>query len=153
MDALPVLLTALSQRADLYHHWYSIENEKAKLLEAQRNAHLAIQIVEHLRVQFFTEDSKRLLTKMNLPLFENALEINWKLYSLTSDISHLEEAFQVVEKSKGIILLHQVNKYRTFELCLFPPPSVFIKGLSGLTNQSAQKPKSCVFGICLHRFD
>jgi CHAT domain-containing protein len=78
--------------------------------DALRISQHAVQLIDQLRNSIKTEGSKLFIQKKVMPIYELNLKIDFHFYSQqsfgsTSNKQYLEEAFRLMEKSKGLLLL------------------------------------------------
>jgi CHAT domain-containing protein len=78
--------------------------------DALRITQHAVQLIDQLRNSIKTEGSKLFIQKKVMPIYELNLKINYHFYAQqsfgsTSNKQYLEDAFRLMEKSKGLLLL------------------------------------------------
>ncbi|WMX17297.1 CHAT domain-containing tetratricopeptide repeat protein [Aureispira sp. CCB-E] len=100
-DAIPdkaVLLKILDAEARLLQ-------EKDALELANNKTEAAVLLLEKMRNNFKEEGSKLFMVQTMIPTYELSIGVSLDLYQRTQDRRYLEEAFQLVEKSKAMLLL------------------------------------------------
>jgi CHAT domain-containing protein len=100
-DAIPdkaILLKILDAEARLLQ-----EKDALELANDKTNA--AVLLLEKMRNNFKEEGSKLFMVQTMIPTYELSIGVSLDLYQRTQDRSYLEEAFQLVEKSKAMLLL------------------------------------------------
>lgn len=93
-----VLLQILAAKAQVY-----LANQNLEKAFAAANA--AVALLEKMRNGFKEEGSKLFIVQKMIPTYELAIELALSLYKQQAQQSYLETAFQLVEKSKSILLL------------------------------------------------
>lgn len=79
--------------------------EEGKTEEAYTNAQSAVLILEKIRNAFKEEGSKLFIVQKMIPTYELCIELSLKLFDKTGDERYKEAAFELVEKSKAMLLL------------------------------------------------
>lgn len=104
-----ILLQILSTRANLY-------KEQKQLLVAFQTTKRAVEVLDEVRTEFKDEESKVFILQKMIPTYELSLTLALQLYQNTADKNYLNYAFQLIEKSKAVLLLDalQVEKARNF---------------------------------------
>lgn len=100
-DAIPdkaILLKILDAEARLLQ-------EKDALELANEKTGAAVLLLEKIRNNFKEEGSKLFMVQTMIPTYELSIGVSLDLYERTQDRTYLEEAFQLVEKSKAMLLL------------------------------------------------
>ena len=82
-----------------------IKLAEGNLKEAYALIMKATQITDELRNSFKTEGSKLFFLQRVIPVYEKTIEIAIKLNEKTPSDAYLEKAFELVEKSKSMLLL------------------------------------------------
>lgn len=104
-DAIPdkaILLKILDAEARLLQ-------EKDALELANDKTEAAVLLLEKIRNNFKEEGSKLFMVQTMIPTYELSIGVSLDLYQRTKDRAYLEEAFQLVEKSKAMLLLDALN--------------------------------------------
>ncbi|MDX2245814.1 MAG: CHAT domain-containing protein [Bacteroidia bacterium] len=92
-----------SQAKSLLH--FSVEDQNQAWMEAARIcAETAIMVGDSQRYYYETPGSKLYGVRDELPVFEDAIDAAWQLYTLTHDSQYASMAFELTEKSKSGIL-------------------------------------------------
>jgi CHAT domain-containing protein len=100
-DGIPdkaVLLKILDAEARLLQ-----EEDALELANDKTGA--AVLLLEQIRNNFKEEGSKLFMVQTMIPTYELSIGVSLDLYQRTQNRSHLENAFQLVEKSKAMLLL------------------------------------------------
>ncbi|MCG8329760.1 MAG: CHAT domain-containing protein [Chitinophagales bacterium] len=78
---------------------------------------LAIQLIDSIRQDFRPDASKESLVDRTKPIYEEAIELCWRLYDMTGEEQFLASAFNFSEGSRGIILYEAItNLHADFNL-------------------------------------
>lgn len=100
-DAIPdkaILLKILDAEARLLQ-------EKDALELANEKTSAAVLLLEKIRNNFKEEGSKLFMVQTMIPTYELSIGVSLDLYKRTQNRAYLEDAFQLVEKSKAMLLL------------------------------------------------
>lgn len=100
-DAIPdkaILLKILDAEARLLQ-------EKDALKLANNKTRAAVLLLEKMRNNFKEEGSKLFMVQTMIPTYELSIGVSLDLYQRTQNRAYLEDAFQLVEKSKAMLLL------------------------------------------------
>jgi CHAT domain-containing protein len=100
-DAIPdkaILLEILDAEARLLQ-------EKSDLVLANDKTRAAVLLLEKIRNNFKEEGSKLFMVQTMIPTYELSIGVSLDLYQQTQDRAYLEDAFELVEKSKAMLLL------------------------------------------------
>lgn len=79
--------------------------EKDALELANDKTGAAVLLLEKIRNNFKEEGSKLFMVQTMIPTYELSIGVSLDLYQQTNNKSYLEDAFQLVEKSKAMLLL------------------------------------------------
>ncbi|CAA6808066.1 MAG: Unknown protein [uncultured Aureispira sp.] len=79
--------------------------EKNALELANEKTGAAVLLLENMRNNFKEEGSKLFMVQTMIPTYELSIGVSLDLYQRTKDKMYLEDAFQLVEKSKAMLLL------------------------------------------------
>jgi CHAT domain-containing protein/tetratricopeptide (TPR) repeat protein len=93
-----VLLKILYAKASLL-----VKNKE--LLEAYKMTQRAVLILEKMRNGFKEEGSKLFMLQKMIPTYELSIGLAFDLYQKTKNKDYIRDAFQLVEKSKAMLLL------------------------------------------------
>ncbi len=93
-----------------------IYQEEERTLLAFLTTQKAVATVEELRAEFKEEGSKLFILQKMIPTYELSLALSLELYKTTAEKAYLQHAFQLIEKSKSVLLLDalQVEQARSF---------------------------------------
>lgn len=106
-----LIIQLLNKRGELLqkHH----PGQASEILPTYR---IAIQAIDSLRLLYESDASKLLLSKDGKTVFASALGLLHQIYQQTADQSLLEEAFRYMEKSKSLLLLENIRKWRNIRM-------------------------------------
>lgn len=105
------LIQLLKDRGDLLMKQYP--NRAADILPTFRTA---IQAIDSLRLLYESDASKLLLSKEAKAVFASAISLLYQLQQLSPNEDYLEEAFRYMEKTKALLLLENIRKWRNIRL-------------------------------------
>lgn len=120
----PVDVPSVENISDLYL-LFQLLKDKGDLLRSSRSHHpaqilptyrVAIQAIDSLRSLYESDASKLLLSKEAKSVFASAIELLFELYQQDHRQQYLEEAFQYMEKSKSLLLLENIRKWRNIRI-------------------------------------
>ncbi|PHN07177.1 CHAT domain-containing protein [Flavilitoribacter nigricans] len=106
-----LLIQLLNHRGSTLKRLYPEASER--ILPTFRTA---IRAIDSLRLLYESDASKLLLSKEAKSVFASALELLYRQYQQQQDPALLEEAFQYMEKSKALLLLENIRKWRNIRL-------------------------------------
>lgn len=106
-----LLIQLLHQRGTTLKQQHSDKAEQ--ILPSYR---VAIQAIDSLRLLYESDASKLLLSEEAKSVFAGALDLLFQLYEKQQDPAFLQEAFQYMEKSKALLLLENIRKWRNIRL-------------------------------------
>lgn len=106
-----LLIQLLNHRGNTLKHLFPMQ--LARILPTFR---VAIHAIDSLRLLYESDASKLLLSKEAKSVFASALELLHKLYQSGPDQELLREAFEYMEKSKALLLLENIRKWRNIRL-------------------------------------
>ncbi len=99
------LLSALTAEAAALEKLFETTKQKQFLFDAANTYNTAVHIVDEMRKQFYSDESKLFLAGMSNSIYANACRITLRLYELTNDESYKENAFLIADRSKANSLL------------------------------------------------
>ncbi len=132
-----VLKTFLAKANTLFHLYQKNENPKA-LIAAKETYQLAIELLNKLRQSYHGMGSKEILAEKVLPIFEGALQCYFELQKTQASETLVNEAFQIAENSKAILLLESINENSAL-------------GVAGISDQLLEKEKNLKRNIVYHQ--
>lgn len=101
-------------RASLYKAWYAQDRDIEKLYKSLHWVEQGMSLVE--RIGMGTADESRLLLNEQIrELLQDALDVNFTLFQLTSDTSMLEHAFALAGRSKAAVLLSSIRRLNALQ--------------------------------------
>ncbi len=106
----PELLEIQSVRADLLLRQAQKTTNISLLDKALSAYESALQTAGTLRLTITAVESRQRWVERHFSLYGGALEANFLLWEKTGDIVHLEKAFDISEKSKGLVLMEALRK-------------------------------------------
>ena len=71
---------------------------------------LAISLLDSLRFEISSADSKQDLLNNSISVYDNAIGTAFRLYQQSGDIVFLHQAFKIAEKSKAFLLFLRIRK-------------------------------------------
>ena len=103
-------LKTLHKKAETLYQLYAISGDKNHLSQSFKTYILATQLILNMRMGFQTPEAKNLLAERALPIYEASIRLALELYKSTSEKKYLEEAFQIAESNKALLLLESLNE-------------------------------------------
>ncbi|MEL7530232.1 MAG: CHAT domain-containing tetratricopeptide repeat protein [Bacteroidota bacterium] len=104
------MLKSLESKASTWEAWYSQSQTPQHLIEAHHTYQLATQLADSMRLSYWGEEAKLLLSQSILPLYEKAIANALVLHQLTQDSKWLFEAYYFAAKNKAAILREQLRQ-------------------------------------------
>ncbi len=102
----------LKVKAGAYKSLYNNERNLTYLEKSVYQYQLAIKVLFELRENYQSEGSRQFILERNFDVIANTIDILKEIYDETNDKKYLEEAFQIAEKTKGLILMEAFEKNR-----------------------------------------
>lgn len=95
-------------------------NSLGSFSESLVATHQALEILDDLKPSFKNNSDKLFLMDDAFPVFESALEANFKLYQKTKQDKLIDDAFYYSEKSKSILLMEALLSTKATEFANIP---------------------------------
>jgi len=115
------VFSAFLQKGKLLNKYYDkVENNIVYLKASLESARLGITILENIKSSLKGEDSKLLLTTTSNEIYDLAVEVTYKLYLHTENISYLFESFKFSEKGKAAVLLSNAREMEALQVGNIP---------------------------------
>ncbi|MCB0630047.1 MAG: CHAT domain-containing protein [Saprospiraceae bacterium] len=105
------LIQLLKDRGDLLMKQYP--SRAGDILPTFR---IAIQAIDNLRLLYESDASKLLLSQEAKSVFASAITLLYQLHRLSPKREYIEEAFRYMEKTKALLLLENIRKWRNIRL-------------------------------------
>ncbi len=131
-----VLLFMLYRRAELQQMMFEKHQD---FIWPRRAADTYAQIdllFDYLRSMYDSSQSKKELLAINHHIYDEALQLLFTLYEITSEEQYLHTAFKYVEKSKGILLLEALQRSKAN--AFLPIPSTKMDSIKALEMEIGQ---------------
>jgi CHAT domain-containing protein len=105
------LLESLKAKGELLKKLYHKTSSLKDLETALKTQEIAIQVLEVMKNNDMSDNSKVFWTKNSLILFENSINTAYQLFNITKDKKYLEKAFNFSERSKSLLLLSSLHGF------------------------------------------
>jgi len=105
-----ILLDVYQAQLTTMLKYYNVVKKKKLLNEADQIGSKAIKLIEFMKRGYREEASKQFLVEDYYPIFEQSIEVKYKLWELTNDTIFTHQAFELAEKSKGSLLMEAIQK-------------------------------------------
>lgn len=102
-------LTAIQQKAQLLLLRYQQQHKLKDLNAAITTYNLAIEAIQHLRINFTLDDSRQKLVEQAIPIYQQAMAALFLEYELNKQQATIDKAFKIAEQSRSFILLHELQ--------------------------------------------
>lgn len=104
------LAKSLVDRARILNNRWENKQQAADLVEAIESYQTAFQLYNEIRADFGSSQSKRFFTTNIRQHFEEAIQANYQAYlSFSKDKKYIENILAIMEQSKAVSLLDQLN--------------------------------------------
>ena len=113
-------LQALKYKSDRLQYKYSEEGDLEDLRTALKIYVRASELIDDSRARFFTESAKTDLARDAREVYAGAVDVCFTLYEATGFEAFLEQAFYMMEKSRGLVLLDAVLSDQAIRLGRVP---------------------------------
>ena len=104
-----VFINVLAEKISVLGKLYESESDKTYLEAALNTALVFVESFDALKPEYESKVDKQFLITEMYPALQGAVEVCYKLFSLTKDDKFIEYAFYFVEKSKSILLLESTR--------------------------------------------
>lgn len=116
------LLSSLKLKAELLITEFNREELKPDQLKlAFESLKLAILVVEELRMEYQSEESKLFLAANEKSTYNEIVKVAMRLYEMKGDKNYMQTAFQYSEKGKSAILLSAIRDMEAKDFSGIPP--------------------------------
>lgn len=113
VDDMPLLLGILENKGQALRQLASIEKDSLPYLRAAFGTYrLADTLVIQMSQSYHEDGAKLDLADENVPMYENALQLTYKLWNCTGDTLYRNAAFVFCERNKAGVLLEALNNLR-----------------------------------------
>jgi len=108
--ASPLLLfKTLQQKAHAFRQYFELTHKKADLEAALSTYQLAFRLADRIRKSYDSDEAKLFFTNNVSPVYEEAIDAAYLLFSQTSQKEYLETAFALAEQSKAAVLAESLR--------------------------------------------
>lgn len=107
----PLFVSLLQTRTQVFLEEYFFSKDIKKLEGAFESSRLAVSVFEGQLLDYYDEKSQLELLENSMDIYEQAIYVASKLYELTEDQNHLDEAFKIAEQGKAIVLKNQMQQF------------------------------------------
>jgi len=102
-------ITALSKKADCLIMLEDTEGREKNLMAAARAYELCFDLIDQMRTGLIAETSQMLLQFKSSGIYKEAINNCIALYDLTHEKRWLEQAFQISERNRSMVLLSELR--------------------------------------------
>ncbi len=129
---------------ELYNKTKDINHLKAAMLAHE----FAITLLEDLRNNQLSEESRGFWTQRTLNLIESSIDTAMKLYVNTQDVENLHKAFNFSERSKALLLLaslydHEISSFANVSEEIISEEIALKKKINDYTGKIETEEKRC----------
>ncbi|MCB0837985.1 MAG: tetratricopeptide repeat protein, partial [Bacteroidetes bacterium] len=117
-SAYTLLLPILEVKGSVLKKMYRENTESLK--KVLHTYDLATKTIDYIRETQTSEASKLVLSTNARQTYEGAIEILGQLFQQSGEKTYLEQVFTYMEKSRSLVLLENVRKYKEIQLNLEP---------------------------------
>lgn len=114
------IMTAAARKAEALHRRYQQRGNLADLHNAAYCYDLSLAAVKELHKSYGSDAAKLYMGDYSHNYWEEAIEVNFLLYSKTGNHAYLEKIFSLMEKSKASVLSEAIQKNRALLLVGIP---------------------------------
>lgn len=118
-------LRILEEKANIFQKKYQQSLDEKDLVLALETYQAASDLVDYSRQSFFTESAKQFLAKRARNIYENGVQVAFKLFEEEPNNTFTETAFQMMEKSRSLILLEALQTEAASEIAKVPDSLAF----------------------------
>lgn len=106
----PEIEQTLQKRAITYFELYKYENNIEYLKYSMDNLLLAIQYIQYNQRNCTIGKDKLFFSNRMYPVYHNALNVAYELYTITQDEEYVRKAFEISEQSKAAVLFASIRE-------------------------------------------
>lgn len=110
----------LFEKGKTLHDRYESEDNLEALKSAQATLTKLSELLDIIQANFLNEESKLLMGSRSHAMYEEAIEISYKLYRVTENEGYLNDIFFFSEKSKARVILELLNNKRAKKFAGIP---------------------------------
>ncbi len=110
------IMTAAARKAEALRQRYQQKGDVADLHNAAYCFDLSLAAVKQLHKSYGSENAKLYMGDYSHTYFEEAIEVNYLLYTLTGDQTKLQKIFALMEESKASVLSEAIQKNKALLL-------------------------------------
>lgn len=121
------MLRLLEEKATIFQKKHQQTQDKEELSLALATYQAASDLVDYARQSFFTESAKQFLAKHARNVYENGTAVAFQLFELSNDKEYTETAFQMMEKSRSLLLLEALQTEAAEKIAKIPDSLSFQK--------------------------
>ncbi len=114
------MLLLLEEKAAIFQKKYQSSKNEKDLMLALETYQTATELVDYSRQSFFTESAKQYLAKHARSIYENGTQVAFELFEKKNNNTFAEVAFQMMEKSRSLILLEALQTEAAAEIAKIP---------------------------------
>ena len=108
------LFKALEKKSLLLEKHSITTKDRALLMKAFRTNQLTLALLDSTANEFSLDNDKVILARESFSAFESGIRMVYSLYQQTNEAGYLDHCFQLMEKSKGLILLENLRVVNNF---------------------------------------
>jgi CHAT domain-containing protein/tetratricopeptide (TPR) repeat protein len=105
-------LNALRVKGEIEVRQFERTGDNRWLEEAENTFLLALRMIHLARRSYLEPSSKRMLLDNFFQIFEQSIAVQYHLYTSDGNINYIQEAFNIAENSKNVLLLEAAQKAR-----------------------------------------
>lgn len=110
VKSLPFLIEALSSKSSSFYQWFLLDTLNTDRIEAAYHSAIAtVKAIDKIRNSDNVSGSSDYWNRVLHPFFESGILICHRLWEMSGEEKYVESAFQLMEKSKSILLLQGVR--------------------------------------------
>jgi len=109
LGSKPIMIENLISVAQTHHQLYKKNKSLTNLKEAAHFYQQILPFIDAIKADFESDESKSFLVNKARGAYEEAVEVFLELYQQEKNPAYIQTAFEMVERSKGIILLDAVT--------------------------------------------
>ena len=112
----------LQIRAQFLAKIAEVNHDEKALTASHKTYGLTQDLVSRVRSEMNAGSAKLTLQEQNYRMYEEAIDVAWRLYQKTGDQTYLEEAFYIAERSKANLLMEALQESEAKEFAGIPKP-------------------------------
>ncbi len=116
----PFSLNAIYLKAKSLHRRYAETGSETDLQAASQTYHIAIALISEMRNTIGSEENRMNISRLTSSVISAAMECAWDLYARKPETTQLQQALEISEAGKAMVLLGMLHELEIRRYSLMP---------------------------------